>query len=173
MFWYLTMCCDNNYINWYIIRFRRFCHYSRNSGLFSLKHFLNFCLFKTIMCMMFTTKTNNAWICQWYSSWFNKLCSNSNYRFNKFSGNNMYYKLFSLSVVTCVFNMTSFTTIWTCKLLFNNNITDYRLCNWFGFWVSYQDVIICYDHPFSSQITATSLCLIRVFLAIPTISSLK
>jgi hypothetical protein len=42
LFWYLTTCCDgSDYINWYIIKFRRFHHYSSSSGWFSSKHVLN------------------------------------------------------------------------------------------------------------------------------------
>ncbi len=36
-------------------------------------------------------------------------------------------------VVTCFFNMTNFTIVWIGKLLFNNIIGDYMLCNQFWF----------------------------------------
>jgi hypothetical protein len=90
---------------------QRFYYYNGNSGWLSLKHFLNFCLFRTFRCIMFKAKTNNTRIFQWYFSWFNKLCSNFNYYFSNFSGYNKYYKFFSFLVMTGFFGMISFTTI--------------------------------------------------------------
>ncbi len=75
-------------------------------------------------------------------------------------------------IVIGFFNMTNFTTVWIGKLLFNNNIGDYRLYNQFWFWVGYQGIIICYDW-FTSQIIATSLCLIKVSLTIPIAANLR
>ncbi len=45
------MCGDNNnYIYWYIIKFRGFYYYSGNSGWFNSKHVMNLFLSRTIKC---------------------------------------------------------------------------------------------------------------------------
>ncbi len=122
---------------------------------------------------MSRTRIKNAMIFQWYSNWFDRLCNVFIYWFNNFGGNNKYRKFFFFPIMIGFFNMTRFTIVWTSKLLFSNNISDYRLCNRFGLWVSYQGIVICYNFPLSSQIIADSLCLIRVSLSMPTIASLR
>jgi hypothetical protein len=115
----LRACCfstwatshDNNYINWYIIRFRVFCCYNVSIGWLSLEHVLNFCLSKTIRCTMFRAIIDNTRIFQWHSSWFNRLCNYFSHWFNNFSGCNKNCWFFFLPVMTCLFCMTFFTTI--------------------------------------------------------------
>jgi hypothetical protein len=59
--WYLTL---SNYINWHIIKFIKFYHYSGSNDWFSLKHVLNFWLSRTIKCTVFKARINNTRISQ-------------------------------------------------------------------------------------------------------------
>jgi len=61
LFWYLTTSCDgSDYINWYIIKLKKFHHYSSSGGWFSLKHVLNSFFNRTVWCTMLRARTNNV-----------------------------------------------------------------------------------------------------------------
>ncbi len=75
---HLITCGDNdNYINLDIIMLRNFWNYNGSSVCLRMKHVLDFCLSRTIQCMLFITRTNNAWISQGYYSWYNMCVVNS------------------------------------------------------------------------------------------------
>ncbi len=102
------------------------------------------------------------------------MCSNFNYQFNNFGGNNRYYKFFSFLIVTSFFNMISFTTVWIGKLLFNNNINNYKLYNQFALLGELSKCCNLLSHVhFLHKSLKKNLCLIRVSLVIHTIASLR